>query len=122
MENFKSRKFYATALAAVLAVTAVPRIELGTMQLAGAVQSVLDFQQQLAAMKTPETNTVPFVSLRYDAEKDMLYRDGQPVGDRLGEYAVVNGNVMVSAKAAGIGVPMQSMFHWNRPQNRSAVR
>lgn len=103
MENFKSRKFYATALAAVLAVTAVPRIELGTMQLAGAVQSVLDFQQQLAAMKTPETNTVPFVSLRYDAEKDMLYRDGQPVGDRLGEYAVVNGNVMVSAKAAGIG-------------------
>ncbi len=103
MGNFKSRKLHAAALAAVLAVTAVPRIEFGTMQLAEAVQSVMDFQQQLAAMKTPETNTVPFVSLRYDAEKDMLYRDGQPVGDRLGEYAVINGKLMVSAEAAGMG-------------------
>ncbi len=103
MEKRKSRKFYAAALAAVLAVTAVPRIELGTTQLAGAVQSVLDFQQQLAAMKAPQTDAVPFVSLHYDAEQDMLYRDGKPVGDRCGEYAVIDGNVMLSAKAAGVG-------------------
>lgn len=103
MGKFKSRKFYAAALATVLAVTAVPRIDLGTMQLANAVQSVLDFQQQLAAMKAPQTDAVPFVSLHYDAEQDMLYRDGKPVGDRLGEYAVIDGNVMLSAKAAGVG-------------------
>lgn len=103
MGKFKNRKLHAAALAAVLAVTAVPRIDLGTMQLASAVQSVLDFQQQLAAMQPPQTDAVPFVSLRYDAQQGMLYRDGKPVGDRLGEYAVIDGKVMLSAKAAGNG-------------------
>ncbi len=102
MGKFKSRKLCAAMLAAVLATTAVPRIELGTTQLAGAMQSVLDFQQQLAAMQSPGTDAEPFVSLRYDAEQGMLYRDGKPVGDRCGEYAVVDGTVMLSAKAAGI--------------------
>ncbi len=102
MGKFTTHKLCAATLAAVLAATAIPRIELGTTQLANAVQSVLDFQQQLAAMKAPQTDAEPFVSLHYDAGQGMLYRDGKPVGDRCGEYAVVDGNVMLSAKAAGI--------------------
>ncbi len=102
MGKFKFRKLCAATLAAVLAATAAPRIELGTEKLANAVQSVLDFQQQVAAMQSPKTDAEPFVSLRYDAEQGMLYRDGKPVGDRCGEYAVVDGTVMLSAKAAGV--------------------
>jgi len=102
MGNMKLRKLWVLALCCAVATGSLPRLDLGTMQLTNAMQSVFDLQSKLEQLKQPETQAEPFVSLYYDAKKDTLFKDGVPVGDRCGEYAVVNGEVMLSAKAAGV--------------------
>ncbi len=102
MGNMKLRKLWVLALCCAVATGSLPRLDLGTMQLTSAMQSVFDLRSKLEQLKQPETQAEPFVSLYYDTKKDTLFKDGVPVGDRCGEYAVVNGEVMLSAKAAGV--------------------
>lgn len=62
------------------------------------ISSLMEFYQQVMEMETPQAAKQTFGELRFHQAQQRLYRDGSLAGNAMGEFAVVDGELMADKR------------------------